>query len=391
MLSPLEQAIGMPLGATSPLAELGSAPAGSPWDALLESFTEILQHPPVLLAFSGGRDSSLLLAAAIACARDHGLPAPIPITYRNVGAPGMQEDAWQELAIERFAVADWERVEGLGELDFLGPLAREALIRHGEARYTPNAHFVIPLARQAKGGTLVLGLGGDELLAGWRWVERADILARRAPLRRTSLGTLLLGSAPSATRRMLFERRLEALDSPWVTPQAKHLLGHWAGELEDQPTRWDSFVRWSLRRRRLTVTVQTLMSLTHAQGAQLSLPLLGPAFLRALAHAGGEHGWSGRTAAMRAIAEGHVPAETIERRSKAHFDEVYWGPESRAFATRWSGELPHPDLVDAERLREEWLSERPRARSALLMQASWLRENVINTEYGYDNGALHRH
>lgn len=371
MLSPLEQAIGMPLGAESPLVELDHATPSSPWDALLECFVEILQRPPVLLAFSGGRDSSLLLAAAMACARDHGLPAPIPITYRNLGAPGMQEDAWQELAIERFAVADWERVEGLSELDFLGTIAREALIRHG-ARYTPNAHFLIPLARRAKGGTLVVGLGGDELLAGWRWTERAGVLSRRAPLRPSSLGTLLLGSAPAAMRRMLFDRRVEALDSPWLTPGAKRLLGHWAGELEDQPTHWVRFIPWSLERRRLTLTVQTLMSLTREEGAQLRLPLLEPGFLRALADAGGRHGWSGRTAAMRAIADGHLPPETIERRSKAHFDEVYWGPESRAFATSWSGELPRPDLVDAERLRAEWLSERPRARAALLMQASWL-------------------
>jgi asparagine synthetase B (glutamine-hydrolysing) len=389
-LSALEQAIGTPLGCDGAVAEIVPCRRESPWEALVEGFVSLLERPPVLLAFSGGRDSSLLLAAAVECAQRHGLTPAIPTTYRNAGAPGMQEDAWQELAIKRLDVRDWERIDGLAELDFLGPVARAALMHHG-VRYTPNAHFVVPLASRARGGTLVLGLGGDELLAGWRWTERADVLARRIPPGRSSLGTVLLGSAPRAARRMLFARRISSLDAPWLTDVARRMLPAAAAEQEDQPVRWDRFVTWSLRRRRLTVTLDTLASLARDAGAELSLPLLDRRFLAALAGAGGAYGWSGRTAAMSAIAAGHLAPETIERRSKAHFDEVYWGPESRSFAREWSGTLVPPELVDGERLRREWLSERPRSRSAMLLQAAWLRENLIKNTDGHGYAATQRH
>jgi asparagine synthetase B (glutamine-hydrolysing) len=389
-LTPLEQAVGMPLGAEASIAAVEPSRHETPWNALVEAFAPVLAQPPVLLAFSGGRDSSLLLAAAVECSRRHGLEPAIPITYRNAAAPEMEEDAWQQLVIEHFGVTDWERVEGRDELDFLGPIARAAVTRHG-VRFTPNAHFVVPLARRARGGTLILGLGGDELFAGWRWRERADVLARRASLAPSNVGTVLLGSAPRAARRAFFSMRSDRLDAPWLTAVARRLLATAAGELDDQPPRWDRFVDWSVRRRRLHVTLDTLHSLVRGEGAQLSLPLLDPRFLSALAGAGGAHGWSDRAETMAAVADGHLPEQTIQRHGKAVFDEVYWSSESRRFAERWSGTLPRPDLIDAEALRREWLSRRPRFRAALLLQAAWQAEDVIKNVDGHRYGAVHRH
>jgi Asparagine synthase len=270
-LTPLEQAIGTPLGVEQLLTPLELDSSESPWEALVERFSPLLARPPLLLAFSGGRDSSLLLAGAADCSQRHGLPPPVAITYRNAGAPGMEEETWQQLVLERFQVQDWVHVDGLGELDFLGPIAREALMLHG-ARFTPNAHLVVPLARHARARTLVVGLGGDELLAGWRWNKRADVRAGRLRPGVSNLGTLLLGALPSATRRLLFRRRTDSLDSPWLTTHAKRLLATPAAELEDQPTRWDRFVDWSIQRRRLTETLRTLVSLTQGEGAQRSTP-----------------------------------------------------------------------------------------------------------------------
>jgi asparagine synthase (glutamine-hydrolysing) len=372
-LTPLERAIGTPVGAEPGIAPVEPSTRETPWNALVEAFAPVLARPPVLLAFSGGRDSSLLLAAAVECSRRHGLPPAIPITYRNAAAPQMEEDTWQQLVIEHFGVADWERVDGRDELDFLGPIARAAIARHG-VRFTPNAHFVVPLARRAHSGTLILGLGGDELFAGWRWRERADVLARRASPAPSNVGTVLLGAAPGVARRAFFSMRTDSLDAPWLTADARRLIAGSAGEEQDQPPRWDRFVGWAVGRRRLTVTLDTLHSLVRDDGAQLRLPFLDPRFLAALAGAGGAHGWSGRAETMAAVAEGHLPPQTIQRRGKAVFDEVYWGGESRSFAERWSGALPRPDLVDAEALRREWLSERPRYRSALLLQLAWHAE-----------------
>jgi asparagine synthetase B (glutamine-hydrolysing) len=53
-----------------------------------------LQRPPCLVAFSGGRDSAGVLAAASHAARRHGLPLPIPATYRFPGAAEVDESEW---------------------------------------------------------------------------------------------------------------------------------------------------------------------------------------------------------------------------------------------------------------------------------------------------------
>ena len=42
------------------------------------------------------------------------------------------------------------------------------------------------------------------------------------------------------------------------------------------------------------------------------------------------------------------------------------------FAREWDGTGSNPDLVDPDRLRDEWLSPEPSAQTALLLQAAWL-------------------
>jgi asparagine synthase (glutamine-hydrolysing) len=52
-----------------------------------------LRRPPCLVSFSGGHDSSLVLAAAARAARRERLPAPIPVTWRVRDAPAAEESA----------------------------------------------------------------------------------------------------------------------------------------------------------------------------------------------------------------------------------------------------------------------------------------------------------
>jgi asparagine synthetase B (glutamine-hydrolysing) len=374
-LSPLELAIGMPLGVEGvPRApDSPTARGESPATALSEAMLPVLANPPALVAFSGGRDSSLLLAVAVDAARRHGLPLPVPVTYRSAAAPATDESEWQELIIAHMGIDDWVRIPGADELDFLGPIAREALLRHG-VRYPPNAHFVSRLAPHARGGTLVLGIGGDELFAAWRWTGRANVLAGRTRLDRRHLGTVLLGSAPALLRREVIRRRERPLAVPWITPQARALLSGTVSDAEAQPTRWDHFVRGAVRRRTLTVALRTLSSLAEDAGARLSVPLVDARFLAALAGAAGRHGWSSRTAAVQAIAGDLLPPAATQRRTKAWFNEVYWGQQSRRFARAWDGVLGCPDLVDRDALRREWLKANPHAHAAVLLQARWLAQ-----------------
>src|SRR5215212_1324990 len=54
----------------------------TPLEALEEAVLPALTQPPCLVSFSGGRDSSSVLAAATRAARREGLPAPVPVTLR---------------------------------------------------------------------------------------------------------------------------------------------------------------------------------------------------------------------------------------------------------------------------------------------------------------------
>lgn len=365
----MELAVGGPLGAATEAIDFDLAPGRSLPEALSDALIPALARPPALLAFSGGRDSSLLLAAAVDTSRRHGLPAPIAITYRNAAAPASEEARWQELVLAHLGVEEWIRIDGGEELDFLGPVATRARERHG-VLYPPNGHFLARVAEPARGGTLIVGLGGDELLGSWRWTRRADLLARRRRPSLGGLGTMALGSAPEAVRKRVLRRRRAEPQLPWLTPEACRLLREVPSDEELQPTRWDHYVLGATGRRLLAMTIATLTTHARDQGAELSLPLLTPRFRATLAELGGRHGWADRSAVTAAIANGQLPELLTRRPTKAVFHEVYWGARSRRFAREWDGRSPAAELVDGERLRREWLAGIPDYRSALLLQAS---------------------
>ncbi len=153
-LSALEAAAGVVLGSDSAVALPRSN--CSPLEALERRILPALERPPCLVSFSGGRDSSAVLAVAARLARRNGLPAPVPATLRFRGAERSAEDEWQEHVVAHVEVADWVRIEAEHELDCLGPVATQALRRHG-LLWPPNAHFHVPLLQAAGGGSLLTG------------------------------------------------------------------------------------------------------------------------------------------------------------------------------------------------------------------------------------------
>ncbi len=79
-LTQLEIASGLVLGTTPP-TPLPSAAVGAR-QALELAVRPALERAPCLVSFSGGRDSSAVLAVATRVARRHGLPPPVPATNR---------------------------------------------------------------------------------------------------------------------------------------------------------------------------------------------------------------------------------------------------------------------------------------------------------------------
>ena len=83
---------------------------------------------PCYVTFSGGRDSSAVLAAATALARREGHALPIPVTRVYPDLPDTDESDWQRAVVDHLGLTEWVRLELRdGESDLLGAAARDAL------------------------------------------------------------------------------------------------------------------------------------------------------------------------------------------------------------------------------------------------------------------------
>jgi hypothetical protein len=347
----------------------------TPLAALEAVILPALQRPPCLVSFSGGRDSSSVLAAATRAARREGLASPVPITLRVPNSRLAEESEWQERIVRHLGLRDWEVRQVGDEMDRLGPFSTAVLRRHG-VLYPPNAFLQLPLLEAARGGQLLTGFGGDEVFSTWRWRYHADLLAgRRRPTPRDIL-RLAYAASPGVVRRRREHRRWRwGEDLSWLRPEPTQIAAElvFAAHLE-QPRSWPRWVDWLMRRRTLSAARWSLSQLAADVGAVLLHPLLDPAFLAAVAKTGGRLGFGDRTAAMRAIFAEALPDASLSLPTKANYDEAFWGCRSREFAARWGGGGVDGELVDPAALRREWLTPKPHGGSAMLLHAAWLSE-----------------
>jgi asparagine synthase (glutamine-hydrolysing) len=372
--TPLEVAAGRMFGghAAAPgiahVDDRGRAPLAALEGAMLPA----LEKTPCVVAFSGGRDSSSVLAAATRAARREGLPAPVPVTLRVRDAPRAQESEWQERVVRHLGLHDWQRYELGEELDRTGPLSVSVLRRHG-VLYPPNTFLQLPLLEAARGGCLLSGLGGDELFAGWRWRNHADALARRRRPRSRDGLRVAYAASPRALRKWRETRRYRLEGLVWLRPDAARAASRLVAEARAvQPRSWARWVDWSARRRSVSAARWSLSLLASETDTVLVHPLLEPTFLAALARTGGRLGFGDRTAGMRAVFHDLLPDDVLCRATKAEYGEAFWGRGTREFAAGWSGPGVDPELVDPTTLKREWLKPRPHEDSAMLLHAALL-------------------
>jgi asparagine synthase (glutamine-hydrolysing) len=330
-----------------------------------------LAHPPCLVSFSGGRDSSVVLAVAADVARREGLPLPLPATYRFAGAPASQEDDWQEQVVRHLALPDWERIPLLDELDSVGPVAQAVLRRHG-LLWPFNSHFHMPVLQRAAGGALLTGIGGDELFGSQVWSAARAVLSGRRRLR--AARALAVGAAlgPRPVRRWALARRHQ-VRWPWLRPEVdadiNRRLADWDART---PISWDRGVAWWWRSRYRTVLASSMDALAVDAGTHLVHPFLEPSVVGAVARRVGARGPANRSAAMQALFADVLPDAVLTRRSKAQFNQAFFGEHSRAFVGAWTGSQVDTSLIDPDRLVREWHSDDPDPRSFLLLQSIWL-------------------
>lgn len=354
-------------------AELPAPDGRSPRAVLEELARRCLQRQPCLVTFSGGRDSSAVLGVTAHVARVHGLAPPVPVTNRFPSSRQADEQEWQERVIKHLGLSEWIRLEWTDELDLLGPYAARVLRRHG-ALMPFNAHFLEPLLEAAAGGSLLTGVGGDELFyPGDRQTVARLIHGRRRPGRR-DLRQLAREAAPRPLRTRLIERRLPfAFD--WLHADVRRQITHdYAKAAAAWPLRWDRSLAALWRSRHVQCVRSTLGAMAAAHDTDLCSPFLDPALLSAYGRAAGPAGLSGRGSALTALVGDLLPEDVLRRTTKAGFDDPFWNRHARAFVDRWSGRGIDERLVDVAALRAEWHSQQPSGNSYTLLQHAWLAD-----------------
>lgn len=374
-LTPLEIASGLVFGA-EPKDGASRDSERDPLSALEAAVLPALRRPPCLVSFSGGRDSSCVLALAVAVARREGLPLPIPATLFFRPGTEADESEWQELVVARLGLTDWLRLELGDDLDIVGPVATKVLRRHG-LLWPFNAYVHFPLLEAAHGGSLLTGIGGDELFEST--VSRVHaVLARRVrPVPRDVL-RLGLALGPWRLRRAIARRRCP-LRLGWLRSEAqRELTQAWATESAQEPHRLAARAEWLPRLRSLRVFARNLEAMATAHRVLVTHPLEEPSLAAAVLRAP-ELAYADRGGRLRAIFGDLLPEELYGRLTKAAGNRAMWGPYARELVAHWTGESVDTELVDADVLRGVWADDAPDGRSFLLLQAVWLHRFVSQT------------
>jgi hypothetical protein len=311
-----------------------------PLDAFQAAVRPALERTPCLVSFSGGLDSSLVLALATRTARRCGLPDPVPCTWRFSGAPEAEESGAQEAVVRALGLDDWQVLHAADELDLVGPVASRLLALQGTT-HPVNLHLHLPLVELAAGGSLLTGVGGDQIFSGWRRPSTV------------TPGRRLKNRVPASLRAVGHQLRDRPL--PWLRPHVEHRVwsAHLA-ELAAEPLTWDRRVPWHARRRGLQLGAAALERMAAARDVQLGNPLVDGAFVAGLARFGGDRPASTRLEVVTALAGDAVPAAVLHPRRKARFLDVFFREPTRRFLRTWDGAGVDPALVDVAALRRLW-------------------------------------
>jgi asparagine synthase (glutamine-hydrolysing) len=346
-------------------------------EALGEAMVPALQRTPCVVSFSGGRDSSAVLAVAVDTARRLGLAEPIPVSMRFRNAPETDEREWQQLVVDHLGVKEHVVLELEHELDALGAMATKAL--RGLGLFWPgNAYMHLPVLEVARGGAVLTGVGGDELFETRASLHLLAAARRERPsvaAARSAVGAAL----PRPARAMVRRRRFPS-PGPWLTRSAaSRARTALARDDAAWPSRWDRSLAHWYRTRSFAGVDGMLPLLGELSDVLVRNPFLDPAVLAEVARVGGSTGFDSRTAAMDHLVGALLPGAVVGRRSKATFAAPIWGPAFRDFAQRWTGAGADPADVDIDALRREWLAPVPSFATILLLHQAWLAAEASST------------
>lgn len=346
----------------------GEAPRAALEAVLLPALTRSEGRCYVL--FSGGRDSSAILAVAVALARRVGADDPLPVTVIHPNAPGSDEADWQRLVLDHLDIGQRKVLKFDGEQAWLGDSAAHSLTQNG-LLWPPAVHLHGAIYSNLEpGAAVVSGEGGDLAIEGRRvtpLVSAARELRPRAAFR--ALADLFRSSGRQAIAGLADACR-------WLTPEGRRTFSEvYAHSAE--PLRWDRDLYRSVYSRLAVMASVNFRAKVSTSGLVPLNPFEEPRFIAALMRVGGRFGLGDRTAMMRALFGDLLPAALLARTSKAYFNETRWSAVEQGFAADWDGAGIDPMYNDPALLRQEWLSETPFTLSAFHLHAAWLASHGL--------------
>jgi asparagine synthase len=269
----------------------------------------------------------------------------------------------------------------------VGPIAGAILRRHG-VLWPFNTHFHKPLLAKAAGGSMLTGIGGDELF-GTSPSRVSLLLAGRIRPNRRDVARLGLAFGPRRLRSALLARRIP-MHFPWLLEGAqRQLAAAWGRQAAAEPHRWRDQVQWWRRLRYFRIGLASLDLLADDEGVNIVHPFAAAPVASALVHYGGKVGPTDRAASMKLLFGELLPGVVLDRRTKAQFDAVFWNRHSRTFVAAWEGEGVDPQLTDLDALRALWSSPDPPAQTFTQLQAAWLAGSLEAIPSTPDRGEQH--
>lgn len=354
---------------------LPAASGVTPRGAIEQLLTPFLTRAPCMLAFSGGRDSSVLLAVAASVARREGLPLPIPVTLSYPDAPDTDESQWQRIVLDHLGIRERIVLTVHDEHDPIGPIATPILLRHG-LLYPPNFAPTWRMMDLARGGVLLTGEGGDETFGLKRITLLNKVLRSRGRVDRRLYPLAVRALAPAALRRRTAYR--ERYRRNWLHEPVEVRLGRQdAADYAAQSLHAGRNTWQFATRRCVHVGYETMQELGREIDVHYVQAFEEPDFVASVAHASGFWGWTGRTATMVRLFGGLLPRPVLERLTKAFFTHAVFTEHTRSFARDWDGSGVDAELVDIEALRDNWLSDSPHAPTMSLLQQAWLHSQQV--------------
>ncbi len=373
-LDAIDIASGMLAGIDGRVAPPEAPPGISVRQAVERCVLRALQRPPCLVSFSGGKDSSALLAVACDLAARHGLPAPVPATTLGT-SEDMRESDWQGRVLDHLGVEERWTHQVTDQMEALGSIATEFLARHG-VRYPWNVHFHHAIMVQATGGSVITGAGGDELFSPWQWARAAQLRLDPRRVRRSDALHLAGAVLPGPVQGRLLVRR-NGISVPWLTRAGRRVvqnrMARWLGADRVSPSA--HLVEWFWPSRYIQHGMRSLELLGEDHDVALVSPFTDGEVIASFARDRSRYSMQDRGEVMVQVFSDLLPEEVLRRRSKAIFGSLLFGPRTEQFVREWQPRSIDPGLVDVAALRQVWSEGLTDQRSIGLLRQEWLADH----------------